>query len=349
MDNTESLPILSLCSGYAGIELGLKGVLRGCRNVAYVEIETFAVRNLVEKMETGALDPAPVYTNLKTFPFNKFRNKVGLLTGGFPCQPFANCGLRKGSEDPRHLFPYIKDGIVECQPEYVFLENVEGIVSSKLKGDHWADPEGTPVLLHVLRELERIGYEPTWGVFSACEVWAPHRRKRIFILARRPGAPDLPYRDSTRLEGYDGYEHDEIGQGRLRPAGSFDADHFPLWPASPGPQYEWEPPRVSACLRYPDSVRESQQSGGKSECWNRLVDAGEGTYEDVGRGVAGKPEAQSKMGRNPNGGAYRMDYAHMCQSSDNRTDEIRLLGNGVVPASVARAIVVLDRQLHEEY
>jgi len=62
------------------------------------------------------------------------------------------------------------------------LENVEGIISSKLKGGGWNDPEGTPVLLHVLRELERTGYKCTWGIFSASEVGAPHQRKRVFIV-----------------------------------------------------------------------------------------------------------------------------------------------------------------------
>jgi DNA (cytosine-5)-methyltransferase 1 len=65
----------------------------------------------------------------------------------------------------------------------VFLENVEGIISAKLIGDGWRDPAGTPVLLHVLRELERMGYRATAGVFSSAEIGASHQRKRVYILA----------------------------------------------------------------------------------------------------------------------------------------------------------------------
>jgi len=166
---------LSLCSGYEGIGLGLRRVLPNVREVAHVEIEGFAIANLVAKMEASQMDAAPVFTNLKEFPFRKFRGCVDILTGGFPCQPFSNAGSRKATEDPRHLFPYILDGIRECRPAVVFLENVEGIISCKT-GD------GEPVLQYVLRELESVGYSATAGIFSASEVGAPHQRKRVFIM-----------------------------------------------------------------------------------------------------------------------------------------------------------------------
>ena len=176
VDNTEKhIRHLSLCSGYEGIGLGLRRVLPNVREVAHVEIEGFAIANLVAKMEASQMDAAPVFTNLKEFPFRKFRGCVDILTGGFPCQPFSNAGSRKATEDPRHLFPFILEGIRECRPAVVFLENVEGIISCKT-GD------GEPVLQYVLRELESVGYSATAGIFSASEVGAPHQRKRVFIM-----------------------------------------------------------------------------------------------------------------------------------------------------------------------
>ena len=81
MDNTENLPtVLSFCSGYGGIERGLD--LAGFRHrvLAYVEIEAYAIENLARKMEEGVLDAAPIYSNLKTFPSEIFRDKVSLIT-----------------------------------------------------------------------------------------------------------------------------------------------------------------------------------------------------------------------------------------------------------------------------
>ena len=182
MDHSKELTHLSLCTGYGGIDLGLKRVVNNVRTVVYVEIEAFQCANLVSKMEKGWLDAAPIWTNLKTFPWSSFRGKVDILSGGFPCQPFSNAGRRAGDEDPRHLWPHIKRGIDIVRPSIVFMENVEGIISTKLQSDQWGDPKGTSVLLHVLRELERLGYQTTAGVFSAAEVGATHQRLSLIHI-----------------------------------------------------------------------------------------------------------------------------------------------------------------------
>ena len=175
MDTTKAITHLSLCAGYDGIGIGLERVLPNLRAIAYVEIEAFAIANLVSKMESEQLDAAPIYSDVKTFPYKEFCGRVDILSGGFPCQPFSNAGARKGVEDPRHLYPHFSRGIEECKPRICFLENVEGIISSKTA-------EGESVLHYVLKDLERLGYQATAGVFSASEVGFPHQRKRVFIL-----------------------------------------------------------------------------------------------------------------------------------------------------------------------
>ena len=186
MGNTKELNHISLCAGYGGIDLGLSRALGSIRTVCFVEVEAFCIENLVAKIEGGWLDPAPVFTDLKKFPWESFSGRVDILTGGFPCQPFSAAGRKAGDEDPRHLWPHITDGIKRLgRPALVLFENVEGIISSKLKSDDWSDPKGTSVLLHVLRELERLGYDAEAGVFSAREVGAPHQRKRVFIMGVR--------------------------------------------------------------------------------------------------------------------------------------------------------------------
>ena len=217
---------LSLCSGYDGIGQGLG--LAGVRIAftIHVEVETFAAQNLANKIQTGAMGPGIVYPDIKTFPFGKFRGGINLLSAGFPCQPFSHAGRGDADKDPRHLFPFIKRGIEALCPDWVMLENVDGIASKKLKAEGWNDPPGTPVLLHVLRELERAGYQATWGTFSAAEVGAPHLRKRIFILAKRLGPGVQPLLDDDCTEP--GFPFSGLS-----------------WPTRPGHgQWWWEPPRV---------------------------------------------------------------------------------------------------------
>ena len=236
MDNTEKkLTCLSLCSGYGGIELGLGLAGIQFERVVYVEREAFAAANLAHKIETGELAPGVIHTDVKTFPYQRFRNCFDFITGGFPCQPFSNAGKHFADEDPRHLFPHIKNAIRIVRPTWVFLENVEAIISAKLKSDEWADPVGTPVLLHVCRELERVGYEVAWGAFSAAEIGASHRRKRVFILA---------YSNCKGLQGcwrtvnFDAPKERKIEERCITKSRAF------MFPRMQGrEQYAWEEPR----------------------------------------------------------------------------------------------------------
>jgi DNA (cytosine-5)-methyltransferase 1 len=180
VDYTEQSPtILSLCpGGLRGIEIGFDaaceriGWKRGT-TLAYVEIEAFIIENLVQQMEQGLLDPAPVWSNVKTFlPIAKrLAGKVDWIFGGYPCQPFSTAGLRKGTEDPRHLFPFIERIIEAVGPVGCFFENVAGHLTM-----------GFPEVYAILRSM---GYSVEAGLFTAEEVGAPHERERLFILAIR--------------------------------------------------------------------------------------------------------------------------------------------------------------------
>ena len=309
MDSTQESPtVLSLCSGYGGIERGLARVFGGVSVLAHVEIEAFAIANLVNEMETGQMDPAPIWTDVKTFRPEIFRGCVDILTGGYPCQPFSAAGKRRGEDDPRHLWPYIRSIIDRCRPEWVFLENVEGHLT---KG-----------IVQVLADLEGLAYRPECGVFSAAEVGAPHQRKRVFILAHslQPG-----------LE-----RHSGDGAGRLRQEREIPKSDRPtgsecvsLWPARPGEaQFDWEAPRVVA-----DNKRRVIERRTRSRT-NRRQRKPEQTEAPCTGGPRydGPEETQPRLGRTTYGSAHR-------------TDRLRLLGNGVVPQTAEKAFITLYNTL----
>jgi len=213
VDTNEELPnVISFCSGYGGIERGLDLAGVKHRVLAYVEIEAFAIANLVAKMEQGKLDPAPIYTDLKTFPATLFRDCVDIITGGYPCQPFSAAGQRKGTDDPRHLWPYIRKHINTIRPARCFFENVEGHISLGLSS--------------VISDLEEDGYSATWGIFSAREVGAPHQRKRVYIMAD-PGSKGLQGSSASRnSSGKEQEPNDEL-------ATRCDSKQVGAWPPEP--------------------------------------------------------------------------------------------------------------------
>jgi len=183
VDNTQN--IISFCTGYSGLELGIKRAGVDVRTICYLEIEVYVQAVLVKAIQEGRLCPAPIWTNVKSFDARPFRGVVDGITGGFPCQPFSSAGKRKGQEDPRHLWPSIANAIRLCRPGWVFLENVPGLVTLGLRD--------------VLQDLGQMGYRTTWGIFSAEEVGAPHQRKRVFILGY--STSKRPHRGSKNCEG----------------------------------------------------------------------------------------------------------------------------------------------------
>ena len=295
VDSTSPVTHVSLCAGYGGIDLGLSRAIPSLRTIAFSEIEAFACANLVSKMEAGLLDPAPIWTDLKTFPWAEFHGRVDILSGGYPCQPFSAAGKRLGAEDPRHLWPFIAAGIAAMRPSACFFENVEGHISLGL-------PD-------VLQDLAGMGYRTTWCVASASECGAPHQRKRVFILAHaqqptdrsqavwheiirthagRPagwfGGSSGELADSLRQRGASGLSRSLAGHEGF--AGIADNCGDLAWPSRPGEQqFAWEPPRVVVDAK---SQRAGQRSELRSEeCGSRgalpwdVEQSGEGAMENA--------------------------------------------------------------------
>lgn len=174
--HTRNIKSLSLCSGAAGLDLGIKLALPKSRVVCFVEHEVTACEVLAARIADESLDDAPIWTDLRTFDGRPWRGKVDLITAGFPCQPFSVAGKQRGTDDPRHLWPHVRRVIKECAPSIVFLENVPGLLNV-------LTPDGRYAYEMVRDELEELGFRVTEGLFSAAEVGAPHRRERLFILA----------------------------------------------------------------------------------------------------------------------------------------------------------------------
>jgi len=369
MDTTKPVTHVSLCAGYGGIDLGLKRAISNLRTIAFSEIEAFACANLVAKMEAGYLDAAPIWTDVKTFPWEQFRGKVDILSGGYPCQPFSAAGKRLGKDDPRHLWPWIADGIRVCRPAMCFFENVEGHISLGLR--------------EVIGELEEIGYRATWGVFSAAEVGAPHQRKRVFILAHC-NESRLERSLSTRVVNQIGWQKPSDGHvGSSSNNGAELADtsdggrrkdrqQAKFWPnmfvqssGNCGPAQSkqadegqgWAGKTMADTNRIGDS-RSGYELGSVGQIRQGRQDFAPDCHHVFYRwpNRPGHPQfgweparivrkTESTLGGDAHGAAGGMDYAQLCVSGDNRTDELRLLGNGVVPATAERAFRVLIARL----
>ena len=155
------MKIGSLCTGYGGLDIAVE---------AYFNAETIWCAEY-DKHASKVIEERFGYINYKDIKEIQWEDvpKVDILTAGYPCQPFSIAGHRKGEEDARHIWPYIKDAIRTIKPRWVIMENVKGHLSLGFD--------------QVLRDLAGIGYDARWEIVRAAEVGAPHHRRRLFIVA----------------------------------------------------------------------------------------------------------------------------------------------------------------------
>ena len=156
-----TLRIGSLCTGYGGLDLAAEAYF-GAETIWCAEFDKYASQVIEQRFNI------PNYGNIKEIDWAS-TPKIDILTAGYPCQPFSHAGYRKGTDDARHIFPYILEAISILRPRWVVLENVRGHLSLGLK--------------EVLAGLTSIGYDAKWQVIRASEAGAPHQRARIFIIA----------------------------------------------------------------------------------------------------------------------------------------------------------------------
>jgi DNA (cytosine-5)-methyltransferase 1 len=299
--------ILSLCSGIGGLDLGLHEGLRAVgrepRTVCMVEREAFAVAVLGKAMQEGRLDDCPIWCgDLRELPCDELP-AIDWITGGYPCQPFSNAGKRMGEDDPRHLWPAILELVRTLRPGGVFFENVAGHMSLGLD--------------RVLQDLAGYGFRCAFGLFTAEEVGAPHRRERVFILGLADG-------DGRGLEelgaALDDDRRDARGDDphRRGPGESGEGD-------GTGCALGW-------CEQGDCCVEDCLECGsGRGRC-------GQATNRFPARpGDRQRPEepprtTQPRLGRDADG-------------LPGRVDRLRALGNAVVWQQAARAFETLYKEL----
>lgn len=111
-----------------------------------------------------------------------------LVCGGFPCQDASLAGRGGGIEGARTgLWSEMARIVGECRPRWVLAENVPGLRS------RGAD--------RVCADLEALGYRVWPLVVGAVHAGAPHRRRRVFVVARRDVADAAGARLEVRQRG----------------------------------------------------------------------------------------------------------------------------------------------------
>lgn len=209
----------SLFSGIGGAEVAAS--MMGWQNLFHCEIQEFP-----RKVLQYWFPNSESYEDITKTDFHQWQGKVDVLNGGFPCQPFSLAGRRKGADDNRYLWPQMLRAIRQIHPTWVVGENVAGIktmvescqvtkmgrTDDIFEENYIYREESRFTLDKICADLEAEGYSVQPIVIPACSVGAPHRRDRVWIVARRisttPSNPNSS-NDNRRSEEIQGKSQKE--------------------------------------------------------------------------------------------------------------------------------------------
>ncbi len=301
-----SLTVGSCFAGIGGLDLGLERA--GMRVAWQVERDPFCLKVLA-KHWPDIRRHDDINTSVEAGLAS-----VDLICGGVPCQPWSVAGKRKGQDDERDLWPAFWRLCLHLRPRFVLVEEVPGFAVQGGLG-------------RALTDIARAGYDAEWLHLSAADVGAPHRRRRLFVVA---------------YAGRDGYGVSVQPLGLTGSCASSDARRY-------GPVRD---------VAYADGFgrerkREPEHSGQQGAprtladgCGERGRRCGAELAYAEGEGLANRRQAGSQAGeggevwRTPLARSERRsrawwqvepDVGRMVDGVPARVDRLRSLGNAVVP------------------
>ena len=157
----------SLFAGIGGWDLAAERI--GWSNEFHCEIKPYCLQVLKVHFPNSIS-----YGDITTTDFSQWKNRIDIITGSPPCQPFSKAGKMQGDKDERYLWDDYIRAIREIKPRWFVAENVSGLLTTN-NGDAYEQ---------IMLQLEAEGYTTLTLGLPACAVGAYHIRERIWIIGR---------------------------------------------------------------------------------------------------------------------------------------------------------------------
>ena len=358
-----------------GLRAGLAHLGVETRTVCYLERESYPASVMAARMEDGALDDAPIWSDVCTFDARAWRGAVDCVIGGFPCQDLSLAGRRAGLDGKRSgLFFELLRIAEDSGARYLFLENVGGIASATATVVDEEEGElDERAAARVLGELADRGWDAEWLTLSASDVGASHGRERWFCWAWRK----VDDSTSSRRDGARERAEANIGSRECVPcAGREDVadtenigytirphieQQRPAGEQGPDDDIRREPVGLCATVADASSQRQQRPELGTARSGNRGGQEAHGPTEQLRRPLfapgpadAAWPDILARwpwlapaIDKTAESVLHGMADGLADRSHDCRAQRLKCVGNGVVALQAAAAAVVLVRRMME--
>jgi DNA (cytosine-5)-methyltransferase 1 len=199
------LTSVELFAGAGGLGMGL--TLAGFRHLAVIERDQWACDTIRRNQACGhplVADWPLWHGDVRDFDDDSLVDRIDVVAGGPPCQPFSMGGRHRGFRDGRDMFPAMAEIVRRLRPRAFIAENVKGLIRPAFADyfDHvrarLAFPEIVPRAnedwtghLRRLRAHQRTGsrsgltYDVSFRVLNAADHGVPQKRERVFIVGLR--------------------------------------------------------------------------------------------------------------------------------------------------------------------
>lgn len=196
---------IELFAGAGGLGMGIERA--GFKQVLAVEknseccktIENNKILGIDELINWNVLND-----DIRNVNFQKYQDKIALVSGGPPCQPFSLGGKHFGDLDVRDFFPETIRAIKEIRPQAFILENVRGFTRKAFssyfeytilqltypelfikKHESFTKHLARLEEAHTKGKYSGLTYNVVFNILNAADFGLPQIRERVFIVGFR--------------------------------------------------------------------------------------------------------------------------------------------------------------------
>ena len=196
---------IEIFAGGGGLALGIKEA--GFSHSNLIEWDNDSTKTLYHNYKIFGFNNENkwIYNNdIRTMSFNGYENKIDLLSGGPPCQPFSIGGKHKAYKDNRDMFPEAARVLKEVKPRAFIFENVRGLLRKnfakyfgyiilqltypevqKKSSQNWLTHLNCLEKHHTSTSEKSLYYNVVFRLLNAADYGIPQKRERVFIVGFR--------------------------------------------------------------------------------------------------------------------------------------------------------------------